>query len=270
MLGTCVLSAKARARAWVALAQGADGRADGQAKMLFCFLDLHTLLSTRFSLGVWVWLALLALPCAAQTTKDDVPPPAAAASNWPGTWSDTLPSALTQATHHMGGKATDLLNHAMGLLGVPYKRGGNSEATGFDCSGFVRHLYETSLGRLLPRRASEQAHATETIERSELQPGDLVFFNTMKRAFSHVGVYLGDGKFIHAPRTGKSVQVDDMRAAYWQKRFNGARRVSAADAATDPTLTALTAGQLPAADPEPPPTKGKPNPRTAPGAAPKR
>jgi cell wall-associated NlpC family hydrolase len=113
----------------------------------------------------------------------------------------------------------------MDLLGVPYRRGGNTEATGFDCSGFVRYLYENSVGQLLPRRAEEQARSTETIDRSELKPGDLVFFNTMKRAFSHVGIYVGDGKFIHAPRTGKAVKVDDMRSAYWQKRFNGARRV---------------------------------------------
>jgi cell wall-associated NlpC family hydrolase len=86
-------------------------------------------------------------------------------------------------------------------------------------------MYEKSFGRLLPRRANEQAKATETIDREELKPGDLVFFNTMKRAFSHVGIYVGDGKFIHAPRAGKSIRVDDMRSAYWQKRFNGARRV---------------------------------------------
>jgi cell wall-associated NlpC family hydrolase len=125
----------------------------------------------------------------------------------------------------MGEKATDMLTQAMGLLGVPYRRGGSSEETGFDCSGFVRHMYEKSFGRVLPRRANEQAKATETIDREELKPGDLVFFNTMKRAFSHVGIYMGDGKFIHAPRAGKSIRVDDMRSAYWQKRFNGARRV---------------------------------------------
>ncbi len=118
-----------------------------------------------------------------------------------------------------------MLSKAMGLLGVPYKKGGNSAETGFDCSGFVRHIYETSIGRLLPRRAEEQAAATDTIDRSDLSPGDLVFFNTMRRTFSHVGIYIGDGKFIHAPSTGKTVRVDDLRAAYWTKRFTGARRV---------------------------------------------
>jgi cell wall-associated NlpC family hydrolase len=136
-------------------------------------------------------------------------------------FSDQLSTAKDKA----GGQASGLITQAMDLLGVPYRRGGNTEATGFDCSGFVRYLYENSVGQLLPRRAEEQARSTETIDRSELKPGDLVFFNTMKRAFSHVGIYVGDGKFIHAPRTGKTVKVDDMRSAYWQKRFNGARRV---------------------------------------------
>jgi cell wall-associated NlpC family hydrolase len=136
-----------------------------------------------------------------------------------------LTEQLSNAKGKASDKATGLITQAMDLLGVPYKRGGTSEAAGFDCSGFVRHLYEKSVGRLLPHRAEEQARSTEVIDRAELQPGDLVFFNTMKRTFSHVGIYLGDGKFIHSPRTGKSVKVDDMRSAYWQKRFNGARRV---------------------------------------------
>jgi len=139
--------------------------------------------------------------------------------------SQQLSGPLQTARSNFGGKASELVIQAMGLLGVPYKRGGISEEKGFDCSGFVRHMFEKSVGLVLPRRAEEQAKVTEEINRSELKPGDLVFFNTMKRTFSHVGIYVGDGKFIHAPRPGKSVRVDDMREAYWQKRFNGARRV---------------------------------------------
>ncbi len=116
----------------------------------------------------------------------------------------------------------------MGFLGVPYKRGGSSAETGFDCSGFVRATYEQTIGLVLPRRANEQAAATQVIDRNELKPGDLVFFNTMRRAFSHVGIYVGDGKFIHAPRAGAQVRVEDMREAYWKTRFNGARRVAGA------------------------------------------
>ena len=139
--------------------------------------------------------------------------------------SNQLSGPLQTARNTFGGKASELVIQAMGLLGVPYKRGGTSEEKGFDCSGFVRYMFEKSVGLVLPRRAEDQAKVTEEINRSELKPGDLVFFNTMKRTFSHVGIYVGDGKFIHAPRPGKSVRVDDMREAYWQKRFNGARRV---------------------------------------------
>lgn len=139
--------------------------------------------------------------------------------------SNQLGGPLQSARNALGGKASELVMQAMGLLGVPYKRGGTSEEKGFDCSGFVRYMYEKSVGLVLPRRAEEQAKVTEEISRSELKPGDLVFFNTLKRTFSHVGIYVGDGKFIHAPRPGKAVRVDDMREAYWQQRFNGARRV---------------------------------------------
>jgi cell wall-associated NlpC family hydrolase len=122
--------------------------------------------------------------------------------------------------------AKRLVHSAMGFLGVPYVRGGNTADEGFDCSGFTRHIFEKSIGLVLPRRADEQARLTHllTIPREQLKPGDLVFFNTMRRTFSHVGIYLGDGKFIHAPRAGAVVRVEDMRDAYWDKRFTGARR----------------------------------------------
>ena len=175
-------------------------------------------------------MSLVALQSLAAPVDEDMPP-AAGNAGFLAQWSGSLTGQFSMAKQTVGEKATDMLTQAMGLLGVPYRRGGSSEDTGFDCSGFVRHMYEKSFGRLLPRRANEQAKATETIDREELKPGDLVFFNTMKRAFSHVGIYMGDGKFIHAPRTGKSIRVDDMREAYWQKRFNGARRVPADTAA---------------------------------------
>lgn len=122
--------------------------------------------------------------------------------------------------------ASDMVMTAMNFIGVRYQRGGNSAETGFDCSGFTRHVFENSIGLVLPRRADEQANSAGLlrIEMENLKPGDLVFFNTMRRAFSHVGIYVGDGKFIHSPRTGSSVRVEDMRQAYWVQRFNGARR----------------------------------------------
>lgn len=123
-------------------------------------------------------------------------------------------------------RASDLVLSAMNFLGVPYKRGGSSVANGFDCSGFTRHIFEMSVGLVLPRRADEQAKLSSLvkIKREDLKPGDLVFFNTMRQTFSHVGIYVGEGKFIHSPRAGGAVRVEDMREAYWSKRFTGARR----------------------------------------------
>jgi cell wall-associated NlpC family hydrolase len=131
-------------------------------------------------------------------------------------------------------QASSLVISALAFLGVPYKYGGNTFETGFDCSGFVRAVYEQSVGKLLPRRSDEQAAATQPIDRHDLQPGDLVFFNTMRRAFSHVGIYVGDGKFVHSPRAGAQVRVEDMSGSYWSKRFNGARRVPLAPPPNQP------------------------------------
>lgn len=122
-------------------------------------------------------------------------------------------------------RASELVVTAMGFLGVPYRRGGNNVDTGFDCSGFVKAMFEQTVGLILPRRANEQAAATQQIDRRDLQPGDLVFFNTMRKAFSHVGIYVGDNKFIHSPKPGAQVRVEDMGVAYWTARFDGARRV---------------------------------------------
>ena len=122
--------------------------------------------------------------------------------------------------------ASDLVISAMDFLGVRYQRGGQSRDTGFDCSGFTRHVFERSVGLILPRRAAEQANmpGLVSVNQTELKPGDLVFFNTLRHTFSHVGIYIGDNKFIHSPRAGGAVRIEDMRLAYWQQRFDGARR----------------------------------------------
>ena len=179
------------------------------------------------------WLCILILACA--TTAHAAPQ---------GTNSDDMDrlladkgllTRLEDVSHKVAdkaqtvaGRAGDLVVNAMGFLGVPYKRGGNSAETGFDCSGFVRAIYQQTVGLVLPRRADQQAASTQVIDKKELQPGDLVFFNTMRRTFSHVGIYVGDGKFIHSPRSGSEVRVEDMRQSYWQRRFDGARRVTPA------------------------------------------
>lgn len=121
-----------------------------------------------------------------------------------------------------------LVGTALQVLGVKYKYGGESPNTGFDCSGLVGYAAEKSLGLKLPRRSADIARQGISIKRSELKKGDLVFFNTRGARFSHVGIYLGDHKFVHAPRTGSVVRIEDMNVAYWQKRYNGARRLVAA------------------------------------------
>ena len=120
----------------------------------------------------------------------------------------------------------ELVLRALSLLGVNYKFGGNSPDNGLDCSGFVRHVFKEALDLGLPRRSVDISRAGDAISRTELRPGDLVFFNTMRRAFSHVGIYIGDGKFVHAPGRGRKVKVDNMSGRYWATRFNGARRVA--------------------------------------------
>ena len=119
----------------------------------------------------------------------------------------------------------DMVSHAIGFLGVPYRLGGNDFESGFDCSGFVRAIVAQTMRLLLPRQAEQQAAATTEIAASELQPGDLVFFDTLQRTYSHVGIYLGAGRFIHSPKAGAQIRVEDMSKSYWTQRFNGARRV---------------------------------------------
>ena len=158
---------------------------------------------------------------------------AAAAQNAPassdelGSWlaDKGLFSQMAQVSQSVTNKASELVVHAMGFLGVPYQRGGSTVETGFDCSGFVKAIFEQTIGMVLPRRAEQQAADTQRIDKKELVPGDLVFFNTMHRAFSHVGIYVGDGKFIHSPKPGAEVRIESLGAAYWNRRFDGARRV---------------------------------------------
>ncbi|QXL84009.1 C40 family peptidase [Comamonas sp. NLF-1-9] len=187
------------------------------------------------------WLAPLLLVCASSAFAAPDTPPEAPPEPQAVSWTQDLRGHLSQFGHGVADQAQDaaertgdLVATAMGFLGAPYRRGGNSAETGFDCSGFVRSIYEQARGLVLPRKAVDQAASTEKIARQDLRPGDLVFFNTMRRAFSHVGIYVGDGKFIHSPRSGARVRVESMHQSYWQKRFNGARRV--AEGPTDYSL----------------------------------
>jgi cell wall-associated NlpC family hydrolase len=116
--------------------------------------------------------------------------------------------------------------HALSALGAPYKEGGASLETGFDCSGLVAYVFRRASQLDLPRTTLELSRVGHRIAPDALQPGDLVFFDTQRRAYSHVGIYLGDQRFIHAPSTGGAVRIDDLRFEYWMRRFNGARRLA--------------------------------------------
>ena len=119
----------------------------------------------------------------------------------------------------------EVLINALALTGTPYKFGGTSPASGFDCSGFVRYVFQQAANLTLPHGARAISQLGKSIPADQLQPGDLVFYNTLKSTFSHVGIYIGDNRFVHAPSSGGGVHVVDMTDAYWAKRFNGARRI---------------------------------------------
>jgi cell wall-associated NlpC family hydrolase len=120
---------------------------------------------------------------------------------------------------------SEMLFQVLSSIGVDYKFGGNSHATGFDCSGLVAHVYREGYGINLPRHTLGQSQVGKPVAAEELLPGDLVFYNTLNRPYSHVGIYLGDGRFIHAPKTGSAVRIESLQSSYWSKRWNGARRI---------------------------------------------
>jgi cell wall-associated NlpC family hydrolase len=136
--------------------------------------------------------------------------------------SDRLADSVT-------GKSDELINRAMEVIGVRYRWDAELPQSGLDGSSFVGYVFKDKLGFLLPRKSTQMSRVGKPINRDELQPGDLVFFNTMRLTFSHVGIYVGDNKFIHSPSKGTSVRVDDLGSLYWDKRFDGARRLDGSD-----------------------------------------
>jgi cell wall-associated NlpC family hydrolase len=129
----------------------------------------------------------------------------------------------------VAGKSDELINRAMEVIGVRYRWDTELPQSGLDGSSFVGYVFKDKLGFLLPRKSTQMSRVGKPITREELQPGDLVFFNTMRLTFSHVGIYVGDNKFIHSPSKGTSVRVDDLSSLYWDKRFDGARRLDGSD-----------------------------------------
>ncbi|MFH2139767.1 MAG: C40 family peptidase [Pseudomonadota bacterium] len=123
-------------------------------------------------------------------------------------------------------RMNDLVMYAISLAETPYRYGGSSARNGFDCSGYVGHVYREVLDIDLPRTSREISSVGEPLRQSDLRPGDLVFFDTMRRPNSHVGIYVGERKFVHAPKTGSRIRVESMELGYWKSRYNGARRIN--------------------------------------------
>ncbi|TYT27452.1 NlpC/P60 family protein [Luteimonas viscosa] len=124
------------------------------------------------------------------------------------------------------GRAQSLLRRGLALLGTPYRWGGTSPEGGFDCSGLVGYVFRTALGIELPRVSRDMARDGQQVERTALVPGDLVFFGRRGKRVDHVGIYIGEGRFLHAPRTGRDVTVSELDTGYWSRKFLQARRVA--------------------------------------------
>ena len=151
--------------------------------------------------------------------------------------SNTKSSTALAGLKELRDRTSELTINAMSLLGIKYKRGGNSAENGLDCSGFVRLVFKNTDDTVLPRTAKEISTKGAVVDTKDLQPGDLVFYNTLKKSFSHVGIYLGDNKFIHSPSAGGRVRIESINIGYWKKRFSGARRIVENNTDTSSTAT---------------------------------
>jgi cell wall-associated NlpC family hydrolase len=160
--------------------------------------------------------------------------------------------SLAEAADRMVEGTREIGMFALSLVGIDYRYGGETPDRGLDCSGLIRYVFQQVTGVTLPRTAKELSRIGKDIRTAELEPGDLVFFNTRRFAFSHVGIYLGNDRFIHAPSRGGEVGVASLASAYWQKRYNGARRLVGVLPALMPSLIAHAEASTPLAPPEPP------------------
>lgn len=186
--------------------------------------------STRRA-GVWIGLAFCALlaGCASQNPSLSAHLDQEQDDNWlfQANYKEIKdPIALMAKRSQQESAQSELVDAALEFLGVRYRWGGADPKTGFDCSGLVTYAAEQSLGLKLPRNAAGMAREGQSVKRDELQAGDLVFFNTLGRRYSHVGIYVGDNRFVHAPSSGGVVRVENMNIRYWAKRYNGARRLN--------------------------------------------
>jgi cell wall-associated NlpC family hydrolase len=141
-------------------------------------------------------------------------------------WTGAPDYGAASRPDYVAERARDVVRHALGYVGTPYRYGGDSAETGFDCSGLVWRVYRQATGIALPRDTYGISRTGIAVPPRELQPGDLVFFNTMRRPYSHVGIYLGGDRFVHAPSSGRTVSVARLSNRYWRQRFDGGRRVA--------------------------------------------
>jgi cell wall-associated NlpC family hydrolase len=146
---------------------------------------------------------------------------------WQSAYSYSQDEVLESQADSWSEKVEEIMIRALSLTGVGYKYGGRSPETGFDCSGFVQYVFKHAAQISLPPSARTISELGDTVKREDLKPGDLVFFNTLKSAFSHVGIYVGNNQFIHAPRAGSKVRLENMDERYWKSRYNGAKRLEA-------------------------------------------
>ena len=137
------------------------------------------------------------------------------------------PAVVDAARPRIPVEAGAVIAAALELRGISYRLGGEDPETGFDCSGFVRYVYQQALGSELPGNSTSQFAEGDRVDKSDLKMGDLVFFKTHGKRVSHVGIYLDNGLFIHAPSRGKRVRIDHLDESYWAKRFAGAKRPDA-------------------------------------------
>ena len=135
------------------------------------------------------------------------------------------PVPLPQSPAPVSASHDELLFHAFSLVGTPYRWGGSSPETGFDCSGLINYVFRETAGLSLPRTTAELNRLPNTAPTNALLPGDLVLFSTRGKRVDHAGIYVGDGRFLHAPSSGGRVRIDDLQASYWQRSFQSARRV---------------------------------------------
>ncbi|WP_353201309.1 C40 family peptidase [Polynucleobacter sp.] len=192
-----------------------------------------TKLSAFFSLGLALYFAVAISAQAADKVLDSAPESGASKETMFQAGKSYIFRASDRLVDTVSGKSDELINRAMEVIGVRYRWDTELPQSGLDGSSFVGYVFKDKLGFLLPRKSTQMSRVGKPVNREELQPGDLVFFNTMRLTFSHVGIYVGDNKFIHSPSKGASVRLDDLNSLYWDKRFDGARRLDGSDNLSD-------------------------------------